>query len=248
MSLVPRTRGLHPAREPQLKVACRPELPSGSHRSLPRPGGNSVRQPGRTRWPGTHQPRQDNGNGPRSWGNQRQKPGQGASCTQPPSLGNGWSSGQGGPRYMPRSQGNRWSPGQGGPRSRPPLSGNNPSWRPEWRSTGDYGGQPSTQQQNPPGQRLRQGCYVCGQIGCHPGFHREDSVPARAPPVAPACCYICGQRGCHSSRHVGDELAPAHPDTGTAAGNFNPPSNWQRGSRQGERDPPSNVPSRPQNN
>ena len=159
---------------------------------------------------------------------------------------------QGGPRFPPPQPGGSWTQGQGGPRLRPPYSGNNLNWRSGWRSTGSDEGQSSNQQRNISGQRLRQGCYICGQIGCHPGFHREGSNSPQVPPAMG--CFVCGQRGCHSSRHEANAQppapnAPSQPARSVPApvmSTASPQSNWQRGSNQGERAPQTNIPPRHQ--
>jgi len=216
---------------------------------------------GRSRWQGNQSP-QGNNDGSRSWV-VRHPPGQGAPRPQSPS--SGWSPRQGGPRGPPPQSGGQWMSGQGGPRSRPPAQDDAGNWRPSWRSpSGDRGGQSpvqhprwsqnSTDQQPPAVANMPpfqpRGCYVCGRLRCHSYFHGPNMVP-------PALrCYVCGQRGCHSSHHetgiqppvpnVPNQLARSAP--GPAGNAANPQSNWQRGSNQGERAPPANVPPRPQSN
>jgi len=166
-------------------------------------------------------------------------------------------------------------PGQGGPRFRPPAQSNADDWRPGWRfSSGDRSGQPPAQQQHSPGQRrwsqgstdqqppvtanvppLRpRGCHVCGRPGCHSAFHGPGAVSPQAQTVIG--CFVCGQLGCHASRHAA-RIQPSVPSArnqstipvpGPARTTANPQSNWQRGSSQGERAPPANVPPRPQSN
>ena len=163
-----------------------------------------------------------------------------------------------------------------GPRFRSSALGNSGNWRPRWRmSSGDRGDQLPVQQQCSPGQRRwsrgsadqqppgtantppprRCGCYVCGHPRCHSDFHREDALSPQAPPAMG--CFVCDQRGCPSSRHEGNMKGlpapsapsqPVSPASGPATGTVNPPSNWQWGSRHGERARPANVPSRPQTN
>jgi len=162
-------------------------------------------------------------------------------------------------------------PGKRGPRSRPPAQGNAGNWRPSWRSpSGDRGGQSPVHEQYPPGQQRRnqgyqqppatadmpspRGCHVCGYLGCHSMFHGPNAVPPQAPPAME--CFVCGQRGCRASRHAAGAQPPvpnvpnqsARPAPGPARNAANPQSNWQRGSNQGERAPPVNVPPRPRSN
>jgi len=182
---------------------------------------------------------------------------------------------QGGPRVPPPQSGGQWMPGRGGPRFRPPAQGNAGNWRPGSRSSSsDQSGQPPAQQQYPPGQRRwsqgstnqqppatantppprRRGCYVCGQPGCHSDFHGPGAVSPQAPPATRS--FVCSQRGCYSSRHEAGIQPPApnvpnqsaSPAPRPAMNAANPQSNWQRGSNQGERAPPANVPPRPQSN
>jgi len=142
----------------------------------------------------------------------------------------------------PQSSSSRFGrmPYQGGPRFRPPVQRN---WGLGWRSSsGDRGNQLPDPQHRSSGQRRgsqsstdqqsrgtvntqpsrRRGCYVCGHLGCHSDFHREDGV---SPPSAPR--------------------QSVNPAPGPAPRAVNPQSNWQRGPRQGERAPPANVPPRP---
>ena len=221
-----------------------------------------------SRWQGNQSP-QGSTNGPRPWVNYRQ-PGQGTPRPQPPSLGAGWSPRQGGPRFPPPQSGGQWMPGQGGPRLRPPTQGNAGNLRPGWRSSSnDRVGPPPVQQQystgrwsqsstgqqppataNTPPPR-RRGCYVCKQPGYHSDFHGPGAVSPQASPAMG--CFVCGQRGCHSSRHEAGDQPPApsvpsqptSPAPGPAMSTPNPQSNWQRGSNQGERASPANVPPRP---
>ena len=80
----------------------------------------------------------------------------------------------------------------------------------------------------------------------------DQVLSPQAPPAIG--CFVCGQRGCHSSRHEAGIQPPApsvpgqpmSPAQGSAMSAANPQSNWQRGSYQGERAPPANVPPRPQ--
>ena len=236
-----------------------------------RSGNQAYGSSNRSRWQGS-QPTQGNGNGPRPWSDRRQ-PGQ--VSPRPQLSGSDWIPRQGGPRFPPPQLGGSWTQGQGGPRLRPPAPGNTSNWRPGRRlSSGDRGGQQPIQQQYSSGQRRwsqgsadqqppaivntppprRRGCYVCGQPGCHSDFHGPGAVSPQALPVMG--CFVCGQRGCHSSRHEANakSLAPSAPSQSLnpaptpAMGAASPQSNWQRGSRQGERAPPMSVPLRPQNN
>ena len=146
--------------------------------------------------------------------------------------------------------------GRGAPPLRPPAPPNTGNWRPEWRSpTGGGNRMPPAQPQSAPAPRrwLRNnGCYVCGQPGCHSDFHGPDAVSPQAPPGLQ--CFVCGRWGCHSSRHSVGGPPPAPSTQGQAPGppqrpalvTANQQSNWQRGSTQGERVPP--APPRPQSN
>ena len=204
---------------------------------------------GRSRWDGNRSPRQNNGNGPRPWGD-RQPPAQG-SPRLPPSVptGSTWSPRQGGPRFQPPQPVNQWAPGNGGLRSRPPAPGSGNNWRPS--------GQPPYQRQPPPvrqqwspgsaeqqpsgvvnsPQYRSRGCHVCGWPGCHSDFHREGAVSPQAPPAASGC-FVCGQRWCHSSRHEGYERPPTPqppvvPPPGSATVSAGPQSNFQRSPPRG---------------
>jgi len=139
---------------------------------------------GRSRWQ-DNQPQQGNNDGSRPWVDRR-PPGKGTPRLQPPS--SGWSPRQGGPQ-----SGGQWMPGQGGLRSRPPAQGNAGNLRPGWRSpSGDRGGQPSVQQQYPPGQRRWNQCRTSK------GGSRRVSDSGRLPRSEFACgsCRCCCSSFC----------------------------------------------------
>ena len=211
-------------------------------------GNQGYAASGRGRWQ-SNQPPSGNRDNQRPWVGPRSQ-GQRPPSPRPSSPN------QGGPRPVPPRSERRWAAGRGAPPLRPPAPPNPGNWRPDWRSpTGGGNRLPPAQPQSAPAPRrwLRNnGCYVCGQPGCHSDFHGPDAVSPQAPPGLQ--CFVCGRWGCHSSCHsIGvppqvpstQGQAPGPPQR-TAPVAANQQSNWQRGSTQGERVPP--APPRPQSN
>lgn len=88
------------------------------------------------------------------------------------------------------------------------------------------------------------GCYVCGQPGCHSRNHSNQRGPYRSNMSA---CFVCGQLGCHSRNHSTSENEITR-NMASVTNNAANQTNWQRGSNQGDRAPPSTSPQRPQSN
>jgi len=99
--------------------------------------------------------------------------------------------------------------------------------------------------------RPRQGCLVCGTVGCHSLFHSQDAPPASPRLQSPGPgsgnrrrrnigCYVCV---CHSANHTDQSWGPPpqrFPST-SSAGNQLQESAF-RGPRAGSRTPSSDRP------
>jgi len=84
-------------------------------------------------------------------------------------------------------------------------------------------------------------CWICNTLGCHSDFHEG---PAEGPPGSLSQGPRADRSNIPTDRGASFSREPS-PQSGPAA-RPQSSSNWQRGSRQGDRTPPYNSPSRPQ--
>ena len=85
------------------------------------------------------------------------------------------------------------------------------------------------------------GCFVCGKPGRHSRYHSDRGGPSQQNMAA---CFVCGQLRCHSRNHSSVENTSFQNASRTTSEAANQ-TNWQRGSNQGDRAPPSTIPRRP---
>jgi len=87
-------------------------------------------------------------------------------------------------------------------------------------------------------------CWVCNTLGCHSDFHGERAEgPQRFSSPGPRGAGTPDRPNTSTGRGISFSREPS-PQSGSAA-RPQSSSNWQRGSRQGDRTPPYNSPSRP---
>ena len=114
-----------------------------------------------------------------------------------------------------------------------------PGDRPPFR---EFRNQENRRSQNPRFPYRGSGrCWICNTLGCHSDFHEGR---AEGPPRS----LSQGPRADRSNTPTGQGASFSRepsPQSGPAA-RPQSSSNWQRGSRQGDRTPPYNSPSRPQ--
>ena len=84
-------------------------------------------------------------------------------------------------------------------------------------------------------------CWICNTLGCHSDFHEGR---AEGPPRSLSQGPRADRSNTPTGRGTSFSREPS-PQSGPAA-RPQSSSNWQRGSRQGDRTPPYNSPSRPQ--
>ena len=121
-------------------------------------------------------------------------------------------------------------------------SGATPEDRPSFRGSNN---QETRRPQNPRFPFRGSGrCWVCNTPGCHSDFHEERAEgPQRFSSSGPRGAGTPDRPNTSTGRGISFSREPS-PQSGPAA-RPQSSSNWQRGSRQGDRTPPYNSPSRP---
>jgi len=212
-----------------------------SDEQYPRQGGNFS-----DRSLGNRGDRSDN-----SWGNRDNRQDR---ASRPVNRGN---QGYQGPRRDNPDRRQGWRTSSADSQARQPIQDSNQNGqRRQWNSGSTPGDRPSfrpvdrapnhqenRRSQNPRFQFRGSGrCWICDTFGCHSDFHEERAE-------GPQRLSSPGPRGVGTPDRPNSQRNSSSRESSPQSGSAARPqssSNWQRGSRQGDRTPPYNVPSRPQ--